>query len=121
MSQNVWLQMKYKKPANQVLIGFRREIEKEDELQHPARPNGDAVVWSRGVLRPRRISGDSRHEPDRRLETPGAAAAGAFDRRNKRLVLCRYFWMGSNPSQPHGVRNDFAWRRRTSRLLLAHP
>src|SRR5262249_29009039 len=32
MSQNVWLQMKYKKPANQVLIGFRREIEKEDEF-----------------------------------------------------------------------------------------
>jgi len=24
--------MKYKKPANQVLIGFRREIEKEDEF-----------------------------------------------------------------------------------------
>jgi len=32
MSENVWLQMKYKKPANQVLIGFRREIEKEDEI-----------------------------------------------------------------------------------------
>ena len=55
------------------------------------------------------------------IETPGTAAAGAFDWRNSRLVLCRYSRMGSNPSQRHGVRNDFAWRRRTSRLLLAHP
>ena len=37
------------------------------------------------------------------------------------LFFCRYSRMGSNPSQPHGVRNDFAWRRRTGRLLLAYP
>ena len=30
---NVWLQMKSKTPANQVLIGLRREIEKENELE----------------------------------------------------------------------------------------
>jgi len=28
ISQNVWLHMKYKKPVNQVLMDFRREIEK---------------------------------------------------------------------------------------------
>jgi len=43
MSENVWLQMKYKKPANQVLIGFRREIEKEDELKL-AREGGQTTV-----------------------------------------------------------------------------
>ena len=29
--------------------------------------------------------------------------------------------MGIDPSQRHGVCDDFAWRRRTSRLLRAHP
>ena len=90
-------------------------------LQHPARPDRHAVVRSCGVLRPRRLPGDSRHEHHRRQQAADPAARGAPDRRPDRTVVRRPARLGLDPALRDGVRDDLARRRRTDRLVGADP
>ena len=67
-------------------------------LQHPARPDRHAVVRTCGLLRPRRLPGDPRHQHDRRQQAADPAAVGAADRRTDRPCCSRSCSAGSRPS-----------------------
>src|SRR6266446_10026083 len=90
-------------------------------LQHPAGPDRHAVVRPRGVLRPRRFSGDSRHQHYRPQQAADPAARGATDRWIDRIAVRGAARLGLDPTQRNRVRDDFAWRRRTDRFLGTDP